>query len=102
MNEAIKLAIEQGGYNVTKTAIEGNTLEIIFDPLFWQALSFALNWNKGQLERQWKWTAEDSLKQETYRSARTDEWLYHWHRFIDHVAEGKDPDEFFKELIKPK
>lgn len=27
-------------------------------------------------------------------------WQYEWHRFIDHLAERKDIDSFFNELIK--
>jgi hypothetical protein len=26
-------------------------------------------------------------------------WQYHWHRFIDHLAEGKTPEDFFRELL---
>lgn len=25
-------------------------------------------------------------------------WLYNWHRFIDHLAEGKTAEEFFASL----
>jgi hypothetical protein len=27
-----------------------------------------------------------------------DAWLHHQHRFIDHLAEGKDAESFFAEL----
>lgn len=33
------------------------------------------------------------------RTKNTPLWLYHWHCFIDHIAEGKNPDDFFKELL---
>jgi hypothetical protein len=26
------------------------------------------------------------------------QWIYQWHRFIDHLADGKDADSFFKDL----
>jgi hypothetical protein len=26
------------------------------------------------------------------------QWKVHWHRFIDAVAEGRKPEEFFREL----
>lgn len=29
-------------------------------------------------------------------------YLYHWHRFIDHLAEGKDEKSFFKTLCSTK
>jgi hypothetical protein len=28
-------------------------------------------------------------------------WLYHWHRFIDHLAEGKTAASFFESLSTP-
>jgi hypothetical protein len=55
MNEAIKLAIEKGGYgeNCNLTVSERNAMidgklrhqVIVLDPLFWQALGKVLNWN---------------------------------------------------------
>ena len=30
----------------------------------------------------------------------TEPYLYRWHSFIDQLAEGKTPEEFFKELLK--
>ena len=27
-------------------------------------------------------------------------WRFHWHRFIDHLAEGKSPDDFFNQLLR--
>jgi hypothetical protein len=51
MNEAIKLAIEQGGYTFAGFSPQGTLeqapnfdAEIILDPLFWQALGKALGW----------------------------------------------------------
>ena len=28
----------------------------------------------------------------------TGAWLFHWHRFIDHIAFGKDVESFFSSL----
>jgi hypothetical protein len=25
-------------------------------------------------------------------------WRFHWHRFVDHLADGKDADSFFAAL----
>lgn len=55
----------------------------LLDPLFWQALGKAMGWK----EEMW-WV-------NNYIEA----WKYHWHRFIDHLAEGKDADSFFQDLL---
>ena len=61
------------------------------DPLFWQALGKSLGWEKA-----------DGVggKYAQHPNERYAYWKWQWHRFIDHLAEGKDPDEFFKSLIK--
>lgn len=28
-------------------------------------------------------------------------WLYHWHKFIDHLAEGKTAEDYFSKLTTP-
>lgn len=62
--------------------------EITSDPLFWQCLGKSLGWING-------YDTENTrgVIYSTY-------WLSQWHLFIDHLAEGKDADEFFKELLK--
>lgn len=88
MNEAIKLAIEKGGYKSLFSNFKDEELNRIaqylslLNPLFWQALGKALRWP----------TPEESLGNVA--------WVSQWHRFIDWIAEGKDADEFFYELIK--
>lgn len=62
--------------------------EIFFDPFFWRALSVAEGWS---------FMAEGSS---VTRSYGTDEWRVRWHNFIDALASGKTPDEFFKEILK--
>jgi hypothetical protein len=52
--------------------------EVFLDPSFWQALGKARGWAPETEEKQ---------------------WLYYWHRFIDHLAEGKDLESFFADLI---
>lgn len=58
------------------------------DPLFWQALGKALGWGELTVSRD-DWTQQPK-------------WLYEWHRFIDHLAFGKDTDSFFSALISNK
>lgn len=47
----------------------------LIDPLFWQSLGKAMGW-----------------------SPMYGEWKTKWHRFIDHLAEGKDINSFFENL----
>lgn len=49
--------------------------EHLYDPNFWKALGKAREWQD------------------------TGAWLFHWHRFIDHVAFGHDPESFFASLV---
>lgn len=115
MKEAIQKAIE-GGYKVS--GYGGNTLLGVYDsknvswqfittqPLFWQSLGKALGW-KFSLYHRWvnqkctdcKADMKDTPLRDTCFS-RSPEWKYHWHRFINHLAEGKEVDEFFKELLR--
>ena len=46
------------------------------------------------LGKQQKWQSID-----TYR-AKWIPWISAWHNFIDHLAEGKDIDSFFNNLLK--
>ena len=94
-NEALKLAIEKGGYkelpkryNERFEVYEFDNQAILLDPLFWQALGKALGWGGRNNEEYMNniWPQE--------------EWLYHWHGFIYWIAEGKPADSFFKKLIK--
>jgi hypothetical protein len=55
----------------------------LLDPHFWRALGLALGWHEGVdmkclIYNQW--------------------WRQPWHRFIDHLADGKPPEAFFEHL----
>jgi hypothetical protein len=50
---------------------------------FWQSLGKALGWDEKRCFLQ---------------KYRDNEWQYQWHRFIDHLAEGKDAESFFETL----
>lgn len=91
MKEAIQKAIE-GGWRPTFNSLphlhpNREWQHITSDPLFWQSLGKALGWSGTN-------TACNKC------GVAFNGWKGHWHRFIDHIAEGKDVDEFFKELIK--
>lgn len=91
MKEAIQKSIE-GGWN-PKPALQYTNARLLIkediitldgafnDILFWQALGKSLKW-------------ADVI------NGRTPVWLYQWHEFIEHLAMKKDPDDFFKELLK--
>ena len=118
MKEAIIKAIEDGGYspsdetnydidvdilgNVTlryfsaeypeEGSDEYSASEIALDKNFWQALGKAMGWEGKPCTCKVDTTDGRCI----YNG---DEWRHQWHRFIDHLAEGKDTDSFFKELL---
>ena len=96
MEEAIKRAIE-GGYDSRVFINEdgGHIVykfqsEILLDPLFWQALG------KAELKN---WGEITFIDRNRGNENSMTTWLYHWHRFLDALAEGKTPDDFFKDLL---
>ena len=85
--QAIRDAAEKGGYRYRSWKVndleqnEGyNALQLralsehFYDRDFWQALATARKWDDPNA------------------------WRFHWHRFIDHLAEGKDAESFFATL----
>jgi hypothetical protein len=84
MKEAIQKAIEEGyvdeyGESVNKLPYGA----ILLSPNFWQALGKGCGWKEY-------WAGNSGITT----------WLENWHRFIDHLAQGGTPDEFFNELLK--
>ena len=84
LQEVITKAIE-GGYKGNKEFLlklpEYAKSQIWLDTFFWQSLGKAMGWRQD--EDQWEDRAE---------------WVSQWHRFIDHLAEGKDAESFFEKL----
>lgn len=81
-----------------------NKWEVLCDPSFWSSLGKAMDakkgWRNGMAARYYADRAggidwELDLEHEVDMSA----WQYQWHLFIEHLAEGKDADSFFKELL---
>lgn len=72
---------------------------LLLDPLFWQALGKADGW-KDVYIGQPKYVKGALYGQSVTGNEVWQEWLYHWHRFIDHLAQGGDVDEFFNNLLK--
>ena len=66
---------------------------------FWQALGKALGWEESDgfdLEAIANGGVPVSV------GADKDRWKKEWHRFIDHLAKNKDPNDFFKQLLSEK
>ena len=91
MEEALNKAIEAGYVNNQGVLYFGQGIPqiILLDPLFWQALGKSLGWKTAIYDGYAGSIPE--IK---------DSWVYYWHRFIDHLAEGRQPEEFFTNLLK--
>ncbi len=96
IEQAIRDAVEKGGYGGGYRYQEAKDLlnndRIFLDPNFWQALGKARGWDKP-VGKNYDWPVE-----RTILSNLPNSWLYNWHRFIDHLAEGKAAEAFFADL----
>lgn len=111
MNEAIKLAIEKGGYDnhlftenfKGELSIAGWEVSVITqDPAFWRALGKANGWNLNTCTFCLKDGGPNSVDSCDYcgrSGVHRTSWKAHWHRFIDHIADGRSADDFFKALL---
>lgn len=90
-----------GGYLIPSEKI------FLLDPAFWQALGKSLGWWKID---EFGYEVKPLLNSREYKAGNTIwsvehvenmpfSWVTHWHRFIDHLAEGKSVDEFFDKLL---
>ncbi len=68
------------------------------DPQFWQSLGKAMGWERITRRRASSENPEFLGKRLTYFQDEIDGWLYHWHKFIDHLAEGKAIEDYFSKL----
>jgi len=118
VEQAIKKAIEGGyqyrvdfgSYDYPDKHFElpkKTVIEVFLDPDFWRALGKAEGWKKKVCSRcgiipTYAVKNKSSICYSCCIEPRIDidEQIYHWHRFIDHLAEGKEAEEFFKELLK--
>jgi hypothetical protein len=125
IEQAIKEAVEKGGYKhilveIAKWEIESgdyNHEAVLLDPLFWKALSRAQGWAGEKIRMcvgcgvALKWNENPDMegrhnliKDGKQRGCGSNiieyegQWLIEWHRFIDHLAEGKDAESFFKKI----
>lgn len=92
IEQAIEEAVQKGGYifDYEKHEIDKGgsdavpTAQILLDLSFWQALGKARGWGDHKLQSE----IENRC------------WKCRWHRFIDHLAEGKDAESFFASVLK--
>lgn len=108
-------------FAITETKGERNHYGLAWvwlDPLFWQSLGKAMGWGDEMVcidetghPKEWGYYFHCPVcgeivhgeRQECPSECETDyppieSWKYHWHRFIDHLAEGKDAESFFSNL----
>jgi hypothetical protein len=78
LRDAIKLA-EANGYEFEESMFRLREMALL-DKEFWEALGRGLGW--------------------PYKDVEMVTWKTQWHRFIDHLAAGKDPAEFFARLTE--
>lgn len=117
---AIKRAIEGGfiaGPHYTHKTFAGNNdrKEALSSPAFWQALAKIEKWpkytryefhfsshrtSKRSVRNKQGYRLRKQIYDPVKGAIHTDgSWLYQWHRFIDHLAENKDPNDFFNSLL---
>ena len=105
----IKLAIQkaiEGGYEKGQLFLDNPLMilyrEIVLDPKFWEALGRSLGWTE-RYHRRKQLMANIQVDYTVSRSPENfsvEAWQNAWHEFIDHLAENKDPESFFSELLK--
>src|SRR5262249_50288717 len=67
--------------------------ESFLDPKFWQALGRAVGWDRAI-----KTLHVVDNGRPTIVTSTGQWWLSHWHGFLDFLAEGKTPEDFFAQL----
>lgn len=113
IEEAIKKAIE-GGWEYGRgeiTSLPGFgdlfvNEKMVIDPQFWKALGKAMGWGNSkphiwfESRKSGRMCQSCGLATETKKECNrmTNDWLYQWHKFIDHLAEGKSIETYFETL----
>lgn len=90
MELAIRKAVE-GGWSDYTTPYDSTSYpkeKVLLDPLFWQCLGKEERWAMTIFETDTMGSPIGKIY-----------WLRYWHRFIDHIADGKGIDSFFTTLL---
>lgn len=61
--------------------------QTLLEPQFWIYLGKAEGWKEG-------------VKINGITPIESSRWFYNWHEFMNALAFGKTPDDFFKEILK--
>lgn len=81
--------VKEGGYDFERLGspktVGDRDRALLLDPQAWIALGKAEGWLDGVIELPWKMHLR---------------YMKEWHRFIDHLATGGTPDDFFDSLLK--
>ena len=114
MEKAIRIAID-GGYEplnrifkdevgtYAKGGIGMRWLPVdcvYLDPVFWQALGNAKGWEKSMCRKCNRESTKCLKSNDDCTGEDLMGWVYHMHRFIDNIVEGKTIDDFFNSLTK--
>jgi len=93
---------KEGGYEPEGIYVSSYFL----DPLFWQSLGKALVWAKYDRSVTY-YSSHKILKNRKAKVSpikgevhTENSYLYHWHRFIDTLAEGGTAEDYFTNLLK--
>lgn len=104
IQQAIEKAIE-GGYNPSFTGdlfwyigYDSGKYRVFLDPLFWQSLGKAMGWHECRFIQCDEWGATCTCGRNENQGEAKSQWINEWHRFIDHLAEGKDAESYFREI----
>ena len=71
--------------------------ETFLDPAFWHALGHVLGWD---VPCDLAITCVQGMEECRCRDGAY--WMYHWHCFIQHLANGESPETFFARLSSPR
>lgn len=119
MKNSIEIAVSkaiEGGWknskdktNSTLTDGKGDvyfSLSPFLDPSFWQSLGKAMGWKGDDIRlcvgcgRALKHNERNCKCGDGCFYYFNGQWAVEWHRFIDHLIEGKDANSFFANLLK--
>lgn len=101
IQQTIEAAIRGGWDSEGAVCYEENDIcnGIFVDPSFWQCLGKELGWEDHQCEKCSRTLAEYSNGCVCCgNKMQPAQGLHHWHRLIDHLADGKDINSFFENL----
>lgn len=77
--------------------------QYLLDPLFWKALGKAEKWDEDSgvvFNHRFLDEKEYAFLVPARFYPTQNSWQYHMHCFVDHIADEKDIDGFFNQLIK--